>query len=458
MGRNTSSVIKRKLLGLSIAAAGLLAITAGPLTRVWGDAASQQPSAPLIALGFKFDGAAGCNAAKCHGSPTPNPAPKPAGNEATTWSDKDKHAQAFDALRKYDKDKMAADPNAIAKAMGMKEKPETSPLCTNCHALVVPANLQTPKYNVREGVTCGACHGPDEKWYEPHNKEGGANDLRKKCGYTTLEAQSLPYSTQSPEHQKLLKDFGLYDTRPILARAEKCTSCHLSIDAKLIEAGHPQPIFELAYYTGLEPSHWREPQGYWDTKVWAAGQIVCLRDAMMQLADRAGGGASDKLIKDAYNQALGHLEICRSFAAGTLDGPAKDLKAAAGDKAKLATLAKSIADTATKLWTPVATMKPDAGNTAGAASKIAGNSSIATDAGLRGARQQALSLASLAGAMKKGGNPAGIDDVQKMIDEKLVALVGDESTFKPDAFNAALKDVAAKLQPMLGGAQPMDLK
>ena len=457
MGRNTSSV-KRKLLGLTVAAAGLLAITAGPLTRVWGDAASQQPSAPLIALGFKFEGAAGCNAAKCHGSPTANPAPKPAGNEAITWSEKDKHAQAFDALRKYDKEKMAADPNAIAKALGLKEKPETSPLCTNCHALVVPANLQMPKYNVREGVTCGACHGPYEKWAESHNQPGGADGLRKKAGYTTLEAQSLPYSSMSPEHMKLLKTEGLYDTRPILARAEKCTSCHLAIDAKLIEAGHPQPIFELAYYTGLEPAHWREPQGYWDTKVWAAGQIVCLREAMMQLADRAAGGASDKLIKDAYNQALGHLDICRSFAPGALDGPAKDLKAAAGDKAKLATLAKSIAEAATKLQPAVATITPAAANTAGAISKIAGDSSIATDAGLRGAQQQALSLASLAGAMKKGGNPAGIDDVQKMIDEKLLALVGDEATFKPDAFNAALKDLAAKLQPMLGGAQPMDLK
>jgi hypothetical protein len=456
MGRNTSSV-KRKLLGFSVAAAGLLAITAGPLTRVWGDAASQQPSAPLVALGFKFEGAAGCNAAKCHGFPAPNPAPKPAGNEATTWSEKDKHAQAFDALRKYDKEKMAADPNAIAKALGLQGKPEASPLCTNCHALVVEAKLQMPKYNVREGVTCGACHGPYEKWAESHNKEGGANDLRKKAGYSTLEAQSLPYSTMSPEHMKLLKTDGLYDTRPILARAEKCTSCHLAIDAKLIEAGHPQPIFELAYYTGLENPHWREPGGYWDTKVWAAGQIVCLREAMMQLADRAAGGASDKLIKDAYNQALGHLDICRSFAPGALDGPAKDLKAAAGDKAKLATVAKSIADSATKLYAPVAAMTPAAANTAGAISKIAGDSSIATDAGLRGAQQQALSLASLAGAMKKGGNPAGIDDVQKMIDEKLLAQV-DEATFKPDAFNAVLKDVAAKLQPMLGGAQPMDLK
>ncbi|MDB5323377.1 MAG: hypothetical protein JWN40_5008 [Phycisphaerales bacterium] len=451
MGRITSRVVKGKLLGITVAAVGLLVITVGPLTRVWGDAASQQPSAPLIALGFKFEGAAGCNNAKCHGGTAPNAAPKPAGNEYVTWSEKDKHAEAYKTLTKPESAK-------ITQAMGLKEKPQDSPLCTNCHALVVPANLQMAKYNVREGVTCGACHGPYEKWAEPHNKEGGANDLRKKAGYTTLEAESLPYSTMSPEHQKLLKDVGLYDTRPILARAEKCTSCHLAIDAKLIEAGHPQPIFELAYYTGLENPHWREPGGYWDTKVWAAGQIICLRDAMTQLADRASAGASDKLIKDAYNQAMGHLEICRSIAGSALDGPAKDLKAAAGDKAKLATIAKSISGIAGKLTAPVAAMKPSAGNTAGAISKIVADSNVATDAGLRGAQQQALSLASLAGALKKGGNPAGIDPVQKAIDDKLLALVGDEATFKPDVFNAALKDVAAKVQPLLKGAEAVDLK
>ncbi len=450
MGRNTSRV-QGKLLGVAVAAVGLLAITIAPL---WGDAASQQPSASLVALGFKFEGAAGCNNAKCHGATTPNPSPKPAGNEYGTWSEKDKHAEAYKTLTKADSDSAK-----IAKALGLKEKPEASPLCTNCHGLVVPANLQMPKYNVREGVTCGACHGPYEKWAEPHNKEGGANDLRKKAGYTTVDAENLPYSTMSPEHQKLLKDVGLYDTRPILARAEKCTSCHLAIDAKLIEAGHPQPIFELAYYTGLENPHWREPGGYWDTKVWAAGQVICLRDAMTQLAERAAAaGTSDKLLKDAYNQAMGHLGVFKSVAGTALEGPAKDLKAAAGDKAKMAAAAKSIADIAGKLTALVATLKPTAGNTGTAITKIAGDSSLATDAGLRGAQQQALSLASLAGALKKGGNPAGIDDVQKMIDEKLLALVGDEATFKADAFNAALKDVAAKLAPIVKGAEPIDLK
>jgi hypothetical protein len=449
MGLHTSR-LKGKILGFAVAATGLVALTAAPLL-VRGEAPTQQPSAQLVALGYKFEGAAGCNNAKCHGATSPNPAPKPAGNEYNTWSDKDLHATAYKTLTKPDSAK-------ITQALGLKEKPEESALCVNCHALVVPANQRMEHYNVREGVTCGACHGPYEKWAEPHNKPGGANDLRKQAGYTVLDAENLPYSTKSEQHQKLLKEFGLFDTRPILARAEKCTSCHLAIDSKLIEAGHPQPIFELAYYTGLENPHWREPGGYWDTKVWAAGQIVCLRDAMNQVADRASSGASDKLVKDAYNQAMGHLEICQSMAGGTLDGPAKEFKAAGADKAKLAATAKTISGLASNLMTAVATLKPGAENTAGIIAKVAGNNDIATDAGLRGAQQQALSLASLAGSLKKGGNPAGIDDVQKMIDEQLLANVGDESTFKPADYSKAVQAVAAKLAPIIKNGQAVDLK
>jgi hypothetical protein len=179
---------------------------------------------------------------------------------------------------------------------------------------------------------------------------------------------------------------------------------------------------------------------------------------MNQVADRATSGASDKLVKDAVNQAMGHLEICRSMAGSTLDGPAKEFKAAAGDKAKLAASAKTISGLASNLMTAVATLKPGAENTAGILNKVVADTSIGTDAGLRGAQQQALSLASLAGSLKKGGNPAGIDDVQKMIDEQLLANVGDESTYKPDDYNKAVQALAAKMAPLLKNAQPVDLK
>jgi hypothetical protein len=460
MGGRITSRVLGYCCAFTVASVGLVAAILGPVTVARAaDEVKQQPSAQLVALGHKFEGAAGCNNAKCHGSASATPAPKPAGNEAITWSEKDKHAEAHKTLTKEAS-------LEIAKKRGITEKPDASPLCTNCHALVVPANLQMSKFNVKEGVTCGACHGPYEKWEKPHNQPGGANDLRKQAGYATLEAEALPYMTESPEHKKLLKEFGLFDTRPVLARAEKCTSCHLAIDPKLIEAGHPQPIFELAYYTLLEPPHWREPGGFWGTKVWAAGQVVCLRDAMQQLADRATAGASDKLVKDAYNQAMGHLEVFRHAAGGgataALDKAAKDLQAAGTDKAKLAAAAKSAADVATRMMPSVATLKADEGNTAGVLARLVKDPAPAKDAGLRGAQQQSLALSSLVTSFKTGkANAAGADDVLKMIDEKLLAAVGDEASFKPDDYAKALQEVAGKLTGMLGGAGaagPVDLK
>jgi hypothetical protein len=459
MGQTTSSV-KRNLLVIALAFAGLFALLIGPLNRAWGEiAVKQQPSAQLVTLGLKFEGATGCNAVKCHGATAPNPAPKPAGNEYITWSQKDKHATSWKALTEAPAKQIAAKLN-IPNA-------ETSPACTNCHALDVPANLQMGKFNVREGVTCGACHGPYEKWEKPHNQPGGADGLRTAAGYKELKAEQMPYSTLSPEHQKMLKDNGLYDTRPILARAEKCTSCHLAIDSKMIDAGHPTPIFELAYYTDLEGPHWREPAGYWATKVWAAGQVVCLRDAMLQLADRANGGAADKLVKDAYNQATGHLVVFRHVtggkAAAALDAVFKDLKAAGNDKVKLAAAAKLGADAASSMMASVAALKTSEGNTAGLLTTISADADCAKEAGLRGAQQQALALASMCNCFKTGkGAVAGLDDVQKMIDEKLLALVGDETTFKPDEFTANLKAINAKLGTVVPGVpsvpDPIDLK
>jgi len=460
MGPSTSNV-KRKFLIVGLALAGFLVIAYSPLNRAFGaDPVKQQPSAQLAGLGMKFEGAAGCNAAKCHGSPTANPAPKPAGNEFVTWSEKDKHAEAYKALAKPEGQK-------IADALKLGKATESS-ACLNCHGLEVPANLWMDKFNVKEGITCGACHGPYEKWEKPHNQPGGADGLRTAAGYKVLKAEEMPYSTSSPEHQKMLKDYGLYDTRPILARAEKCASCHLAIDAKLIDAGHPTPFFELAYFTDVEPPHWREPGGYWGTKVWAAGQVVCLRDAMNQLAERAADAATPaKQLAAAQSQALAHLLMFRHLvgpkAAAALNAAAADIKGAGADKAKLAAAAKSAAATASSLMESIAALAPNEGKTSVLLTKIATDTDALKDAGFHGAQQQALSLSSLVASMKKGkGALAGIDELQKLIDEKLLAAAGDEAAFKPADFAADVKNAAGKIMMMLpsgaGVPDPIDLK
>ena len=86
---------------------------------------------------------------------------------------------------------------------------------------------------------------------------------------------------------KFLDKWGFYDTKNVLARADKCTSCHLSIDPQMVEAGHPQPQFELNSYSANYPSrHWRQEEGFFGVKLWAVGQAVSLRDAMAQLPTR----------------------------------------------------------------------------------------------------------------------------------------------------------------------------
>jgi hypothetical protein len=354
----------------------------------------------------------------------------------------------------------------------MKEPgtPQESPLCTNCHALVVPAGQQMSKYNVREGVTCGACHGPYEKWEKPHNQPGGADGMRKQCGYKELDALNMPYSTSSPEHQKLLKDFGLFDTRPILARAEKCMSCHLAIDAKMVAAGHPTPLFELAAYSDGEPPHWREPQGYWATKVWAAGQVICLRDAMTQLADRATANppTDPALLKDAYSQAMGHLLLLKHLAGGAaatqLEAVSKELQAAdaANDKVKLAAAAKTGSDVAGKMMNGVATLKPDAPTTAALIGLIAKDSSIATVSGMRGAQQQAYALNALRTSFLRGAGQKTDGDALLSAVDKLLG-VATAPTFDPTQFSAGLTALAGKLTATLPAGTgavpaPVDIK
>lgn len=453
----------------------LALITLTCVALLWGTSSwlvaqvpSQQPNEKLIALGIKFDGVAGCNNANCHGAPAAQAPPKAPKNEAVTWGEKDEHSKAYQHLRRFDKDTMRADSAAIGQKLGIAN-PAESPLCTNCHALSIKDDLKTDTFNIREGVTCTVCHGPYQKMaaegkvLDKHvgtEAAPGFGKWRQAAGYTVLKPEEMPYSTASKEHQKLLADTGLFDTRPFLARAEKCASCHLAIDAKLVEAGHPQPIFELAYYSNLQPPHWRDPGGYWDAKVWLAGQVVCARDAAQQLADRAAGNAAEAQLVDAKNQLLAHVSVLSTQKMAAV----KDaLKAAGNDKAKLAAAAKSAKDAAEALMPAAGSFTPVEGNTAAILRVIAKNGDIATDAGIRGAEQQSLALASLFSAYVKGkGNVAGADDVKKLIDEKLLASL-DPASFKADDFNKALGEVAAKMImsfPSGTGSvpDPLDLK
>ena len=242
----------------------------------------------LFKLNLKFHGAQDCSNAKCHGTagkPADSKEPPPYYDEFTAWAtgkpsqDPDPHSKAYESLggatpkgKKGDEIWAKYKPLAGAK----EAKATDSAKCLTCHALAAPKAEQGPKFAVDEGVTCGSCHGPYQKWGDPHSKKVGnewwAEAERKATGNNPAA---------------FLDKWGFYDTKNIQARADKCTSCHLAIDPQMVEAGHPQPQFELNSYSASYPSrHWRQEEGFFGVKLWAVGQAVSLRDAMGQLATR----------------------------------------------------------------------------------------------------------------------------------------------------------------------------
>ena len=245
---------------LALALVGLLSLFTS-LDVPWFLAAAQEKPPPPVSgqQRYIYTGTGSCASSNCHGSVTPRSAPKIdiKQDEHTHWLKKDKHARAYEVLLKERSVKMA-------QYLALPDKPEKSDRCLTCHALVIPTELQGPFYQVEDGVTCEACHGPAEGWLGTHITRGYEASVQ----------------------------VGMYDTKNLVKRAEKCLSCHIgtegkSVDHEMIAAGHPDLTFELDTFTALLPPHWRKPKGDWlNARAWAIGQAVALREAMKRLARR----------------------------------------------------------------------------------------------------------------------------------------------------------------------------
>jgi hypothetical protein len=88
-----------------------------------------------------------------------------------------------------------------------------------------------------EGVSCEACHGPATGW----------------LGY---------HVTKDATHDESVKR-GMYDTKDVVKRTDKCLTCHLGtsekfVDHEMIAAGHPDLVFELEAFSAAMPRHWKE--------------------------------------------------------------------------------------------------------------------------------------------------------------------------------------------------------
>jgi hypothetical protein len=282
------------------------------------------PAAELYALGFKFQGAGSCGAAACHGAPIAPPAsgaakqyPDPS---FSFWNAPDKPDAPGDPHRKSFKTLGNAESLAIGKKLGIAN-PKADAQCIACHSLNVPAAVKGPDFSVAEGVTCNACHGPsgpsvanaaNKGWNTAHQ----AKDWAKK--------QRAAFAGK---HGELLKTTGFYDTHQLVERSHQCVSCHLAMSPKLTAAGHPQPTFEMNWYSVTYPSrHWVDPtDNYFSAKLWACGQAAALKAALHQLGERAdpAAGATAADLRTAYLQAYSHYQVFAPlFGAGGLQTPA----------------------------------------------------------------------------------------------------------------------------------------
>ena len=144
------------------------------------------------------------------------------GNEYSIWSVRDKHSRAYTVLGN-DRSKRMAEILGVGAPQQAKE-------CLACHAVGSASRF------ISDGVACEACHGPAEKWLGPHTAADNthANNV----------------------------SLGMYDTKDIGLRAEKCLGCHVgdpgkTVDHRLIAAGHPDLVFELDTFSAAQPMHWR---------------------------------------------------------------------------------------------------------------------------------------------------------------------------------------------------------
>jgi hypothetical protein len=228
-------------------------------------------AAGLPAEASKYTGPGSCSSTSCHGSVKPRADNRIFQNEYSIWVVKDKHAKAFNALTGPVGERMG-------RILGLG-KSEQAARCLACHALDVPADARAKTFELNEGVTCESCHGPASAWLGPHTTRGWTHE------------QSV--------------SAGMYDTRNLVRRTEKCLSCHLGtqekfVDHEMIAAGHPDLYFELDSFSSVMPRHWKTPResapgvvaendAWTGMRDWGTGQAVQLRASMERIAWRAKG-------------------------------------------------------------------------------------------------------------------------------------------------------------------------
>ena len=367
----------------------------------------------------KYTGVASCGASNCHGSTKPK-ADYPKLNENLVWRQKGRHFKAHQSLTS-ERSKSGVRPSRIAKALNI-DRPEASERCLTCHNGGVKPELRGPKFDVVDGVHCEACHGPAEKWLEPH-------------------------AAKNWTHEQSVK-LGMYDTRNLLLRAEKCVSCHLQIDADLVSAGHLDLLaFELDTFSIQMPPHWRDQGTWFGPRAWATGQVISLREAAKQLANRAKGNATPKLVQEAAGRVRGHGVMVRQVFAVLTPEAAKDLAAdltavadlvGKGDRTGASAAGERLVAAMNQQASKIATRELDQAATKKLLVGVSGDTDAVAAAGLRGAEQVGMGLdrlyAAYSNAPGQKPNKAVTDAICRFFD-----ILDEPAKFDSAKFTAAVK-------------------
>ena len=235
---------------------------------------------PVAAAEARYVGPGSCSATACHGSVRALTQTKVLQNEYSTWVLQDRHARAWNVLNNQVAQRIAKILGPASLGAGDAAH---APKCLACHALYVPNDEKAREFDINDGVSCENCHGPSSQWLGPHT------------------ARDWP-------HEKSVA-MGMYDTKNLALRTQKCLTCHLGtaekyVDHEMIAAGHPDLIFELDTYQAVEPVHWVEKvpghpeQADKDpllgVREWSIGQAVQLQESMSRLIRRAKGTEGKK--------------------------------------------------------------------------------------------------------------------------------------------------------------------
>lgn len=283
---------------------------------------------PLIVPGFRYLGNPRCSGGDCHAAEKPTEqSGQMIGDEYNLWSTRDPHHKAFGSL-------FSDASKAIASKMRI-ESASASARCLSCHATNAPPAQRDENFVLADNaVGCESCHGPGEKYLEPHAGAGWTAAERGKLGTAGLRTQH-----------------GLIDTTDLAMRASMCVSCHLQIDKDLLDAGHPPLQFEMysynfyyLYNNGDYETHWDDSQVRWiDAKLWAIGQTASWAAARAQVEawkarqwDTAAADALVQMYGDGAAIAKKHFgaDTPQGLLQGTWSADA--CKAAATDVAALA--------------------------------------------------------------------------------------------------------------------------